>query len=90
MDIMKAYVHTKSKREAGTYDCYLTQEVQVKETSLPRKGQTITGYGKAMPTRYMVLYNSKWQRVKVVNYSNNGSAYIGKTYSPCLTVDIER
>lgn len=57
---------------------------------LPRKGQTATGYGRAMPTHYMVQYRGRWRRVKVIQFSNAGTAYIGRTYDPQLTVDVER
>lgn len=39
---------------------------------------TSTGYGKRIPTRYMVRYNGKWRRVYCCIYSNNGTCYIGK------------
>jgi hypothetical protein len=45
-------------------------------TVVPRSGQTVTGYGGAIPTRYMVRYANRWQRVKVMSYGNSGSAYI--------------
>jgi hypothetical protein len=85
---MKAYIHTKCRREDGSYDCYQTTEVPVKTVQAPTKGQTLCGYGKALPTQYMVFYNNRWQRVKVVCFANAGTAYIGEVYSPCLTVDI--
>ena len=86
---MKAYINTKQRRADGSYDCYHTQEVPCKVVDTPRKGQTQSGYGRALPTRYMVFYNNRWQRVKAVCFSNAGTAYIGRVYSPCLTVDIE-
>jgi len=39
---------------------------------------TATGYGKRIPTRYMVRYNGKWRRVYCAIYSNIGTCYIGK------------
>lgn len=66
----KLYVHTKNRRPDGTYDCYGSIQVPTKETGIPRKGQTATGYGSAIPTPYLVLYNSRWQRVKAICYSN--------------------
>ncbi len=42
-----------------------------------------SGYGKKVPTRYMVKYNSgkkyeasRWRRVYIMQYGNAGSAYI--------------
>jgi len=45
-------------------------------TDVPQSGQTVTGYGGAIPTRYMIRYAGRWQRVKVMSYGNSGSAYI--------------
>ena len=39
---------------------------------------TASGYGKRIPTRTMVRYQGKWRRVYVCQYSNAGTAYIGK------------
>jgi len=87
---MQAYIQTKSARPDGTFDSYMTQSVPVKETAQPWKGRTVSGYGSAIPTPYMVFWRGRWQRVKVIQYSNAGSAYIGRKFSPCLTVDIWR
>lgn len=54
------------------------QPVEHRETPTPRKGKTVTGYGRAMPTPYMVRFNGHWHRVKVACFSNSGTAYIGK------------
>lgn len=57
-------------------------EVESKESPLywQEKGltYTATGYGKRIPTRYMVRYNGKWRRVYCAIYSNIGTCYIGK------------
>jgi hypothetical protein len=39
---------------------------------------TATGYGKKIPTRWMVRFNGKFRRVYCAIYSNNGTCYIGK------------
>jgi len=39
---------------------------------------TASGYGKRIPTHTMVRYQGKWRRVYVCQYSNAGTAYIGK------------
>jgi hypothetical protein len=57
-------------------------------TETPRSGQTVTGYGGAMPTPYMIRYANRWQRVKVMQYSNAGSAYI-RTGGRNLFLDID-
>lgn len=92
---MKAYINTKVKsdnpQQIGGYHSYQTIEVEIKETEyLPRKGQTQSGYGKALPTRYMVKFNNKWQRVKAICFSNCSTLYISKVYSECLTVTIDK
>ena len=86
---MLAYVNTKCRRPDGSYDSYCTVSVPVRETARPRKGQTASGYGRALPTPYMVQWRGRWQRVKVIQFSNAGSAYIGKSFDPQLTVDID-
>lgn len=88
--MLTAYLNTKCARPDGTFDSYLTQRVPVKITDLPRKGQTVSGYGCALPTRYMVKVNNRWQRVKAICYSNASTLYIGKVYSQLVTLDIER
>ena len=35
-----------------------------------------TGYGKKIPTEYMVHYKNRWRRVYCCVYSNSGSLYI--------------
>jgi len=87
-ETMKAYIKTKCRRVDGSYDTYQTHEVPVKVTSQPWKGRTTSGYGCAIPTDYMVFWNSRWQRVKVICYGNLGTAYVGKKYDPQVTVDI--
>ena len=73
-----------------TYDSYCTVSVPVRETARPRKGQTASGYGCALPSRYMVQWRGRWHRVKVICFGNVGPAYIGKSFDPQLTVDVER
>lgn len=90
MKTLCGFVNTKAIRRDGTYDSYLTISVPIKETEyIPRKGQTVTCYGRAMPTPYMVFFNNRWQRVKNICFSNSGSLYIGKSFDPQLTVSID-
>lgn len=37
---------------------------------------TATGYGKKIPTRFVVLYKNRWRRVYCAVFGNSGSAYI--------------
>ena len=87
-ETMKAYIKTKCRRTDGSYCSYQTHEVPVKVTAQPWKGRTTSGYGATLPTNYMVLWQSRWQRVKVIYYSNSSTAYVGKKYDPQITVDI--
>lgn len=48
----------------------------VKITEVPRHGQTVTGYGPALPTQYMLRIDNRWHRVKMAQYGNAGSAYV--------------
>ena len=48
----------------------------VKVTDVPTSGQTVSGYGGRIPTRYMVRYDGRWHRVRMMQYGNSGSAYI--------------
>lgn len=68
---------------------YLTQAVDVKETETPRgRHRNATGYGKQLPTPYMVKWEGRWRRVYCVCYSNSGTLYI-KADSD-IVVQIER
>ncbi len=68
----------------------LTVKVEAKESLLPwqRRGlsYTATGYGKCIPTVYMVKWQGKWRRVYVACHSNAGTAYIGPSNRWLATV----
>jgi hypothetical protein len=52
---------------------------------------TASGYGRRIPTRYMVQVNGKWRRVYCCQISNAGTCYIGKLSPDAIIVsDIER
>ena len=89
---MKAYIQTHQIRQDGSKDSFCTIGVDVKEKDLDwqKRGlsYTATGYGKRIPTRYMVKFNDKWRRVYCCIFSNSGTLYIGKL-SDSLIVDIE-
>ena len=78
---MKAYVHFKNVRADGTIDSPHTIILQAKEKPLwwQDKGlsYTASGYGRRIPTRYMVRLNGKWRRVYCCVFSNIGTLYIG-------------
>jgi hypothetical protein len=48
----------------------------VRVTPIPRHGQTVSGYGGAIPTRYLIRYLGVWRRVRMMQYGNAGSAYV--------------
>lgn len=49
---------------------------------------TASGYGRRIPSHYMVLWAGRWRRVYVCQYGNAGTAYIGPSAKPLATVDI--
>ncbi len=83
-----AYVHSKCRRNDGTFDSFLTQSVPVRITEAPHSGSTVCGYGVAQPTPYQVLFNGRWRRVRVAKGRRTCTAYIGRTMDECLTVSI--
>lgn len=56
-------------------------DLPTKENELPwqRAGlqYTATGYGRKIPTAFMVWVGAKWRRVYCCVYSNSGTCYIG-------------
>lgn len=62
--------------------------VPLRETETPRKGQTQTGYGPALPTPYLVKWEGRWRRVYAACYGNAASHYLGKPGNWLCTVDI--
>jgi hypothetical protein len=45
-------------------------------TDTPTYGRTVSGYGRKIPSRYMVRYLGVWRRVYFMQYANAGSAYV--------------
>jgi hypothetical protein len=60
---------------------YLTKIVPAKIALMAhhKKGKDFTrsGYGRRLPTRYMVQVDGRWRRVYCVCFSNAGTCYIG-------------
>lgn len=83
---LELYLHGKSVRSNGSWDSLWTCAVEHKITDTPRSGQTQTGYGKAIPTRYMVRFNGKWRRVYCAIFSNSGTLYIKAPKGEVITV----
>jgi hypothetical protein len=49
--------------------------VHVDDTA-PRSGQTVTGYGGKIPTRYRLTYAGRNRRVYAMSYGNAASLYV--------------
>jgi len=64
----------------GNYPDYNHTPLETKQKLLwwQKRGlmYTASGYGKKIPTSYMVKHASKWRRVYCCVYSNIGSIYI--------------
>ena len=69
-------------RQDGSIDYFNPIKLETIEKPVCRKinglSYTPSGYGKRIPTRYMVKFNNKWRRVYCCIYSNIGTLYIGK------------
>lgn len=74
------FLHGHAERQDGTKDSFWTLEVEAKDAPMRHHlaglSWTATGYGAAIPSRYMVKYNGRWRRVYVRQYGNAGTAYI--------------
>ena len=83
-------LHSKERRQDGTTDCFLTQQVECKDSPLPWQERglmyTATGYGRKIPTRQMIKVNGKWRRVYCCIFSNSGACYIGNFFAKTGTI----
>lgn len=86
---MKAFLHFGTGNEPRE-----TVTVEARESLLPWQArgmqQTASGYGLKLTTPYMVKWEGRWRRVYVRQYSNAGTAYLGKPGAWLCTVDIDR
>ena len=53
-----------------------TLMTKVRVTEAPRSGQTVSGYGGKIPTRYELRYEGRWHRVYMMQYGNSGTPFI--------------
>jgi hypothetical protein len=83
-----AFVHSKCRRNDGTFDSYRTQSVPVRVSDSPKSGATVSGFGVAQPTPYKVLFDGRWRRVRIAKGRRTTTAYIGRKLDECLTVAI--
>lgn len=81
------------QHKGGERGPFLTESVPVKEKLLPWQERglsyTATGYGRKIPTHYMVQHRGKWRRVYCCIFSNVGTLYIGKLSPQAVTVTIQ-
>lgn len=85
---MKAYLQHGGVfcgKPDGPFD---TVSVNVKKTDRPQT-RNVTGYGRRIPTSYMVEWNDRWYRVYACNYGNWPTLYIGSSANPIATVYLE-
>ena len=89
---MKAYLHFGGPFTQEPDGPRMTVETEVKEKLLwwqkQRLMYTATGYGRKIPSNYMVKYNGRWCRVYCCVYSNSGTLYITSKGKPVATVDL--
>lgn len=74
--------------KAGEAGPFQTVQVPLKETEAPNYGRDAMGYGRQIPSSYMVKWEGRWRRVYVCQISNAGTAYLGKPGAWLCTVDI--
>lgn len=97
---MTAYIQTATTRPDGSRDSFATITVGFSTMTVDSKiaplwwhdkglSYTASGYGKRIPTRYMVRFNDKWRRVYCCIYSNAGTCYIGKLSDGLIVSHIE-
>lgn len=50
----------------------------IRKTAIPRSGQTISGYGRKMPTHRMIMLKGErhWRRVYCACFANAGTCYV--------------
>lgn len=66
---------------------YRKERVAVRTTEAPRN-YSRTGYGRHLPTQYMVQVEGRWRRVYCVCISNVGTLYVGKSPATGTVVDL--
>jgi hypothetical protein len=89
---MEAYIHFGGVFTSEQPSPRLTIQTEVKEELLWWQKRnlmyTATGYGKRIPTTYMVKHNNRWKRVYCCIFSNSGTLFIEEKRKPIATVDI--
>ena len=75
-----------------TYCSEVFSHIELKATEhIPNKGQTQSGYGSAIPTRYMVRFcgekSNPWRRVYCTIFSNSGTLWVNHNKSKLYFMD---
>jgi len=90
---MLAYLRTYNTNPDGNRDSFLAQSVPVKRAPMAHHlaglSWTATGYGRRIPTEYMVQVFGKWRRVYCRIYSNIGTLFIGRRISDGFIIQIQ-
>lgn len=71
------YVQTGKAGEAMSTVAVESKHAPMRHHKLGRMWSA-SGYGKRIPSEWLVKFNGKWRRVYVICYSNSGTAYIGR------------
>ena len=89
-DYCEAWICTRKTDSQGTRDIH---HVKAKYAPMPHHlaglQWTASGYGRRIPTRYMVQWRGVWRRVYVCQISNAGTAYIGNLADGITVQEIE-
>ena len=80
---------TEESATAPKSICINKSNLVLKELWWQKAGMsyTATGYGKRIPTRYMMRFNGRMYRVYVCVFSNSGTTYI-TTRSGDIVLDV--
>jgi hypothetical protein len=78
LEMKKAYL--QFGEYPGPYLTVEAEDVKISPLWWQERGlsYTASGYGKRIPTTYMVKWRNKWRRVYCCIYSNIGKLYIGR------------
>lgn len=88
----KAYLHFGgpfTDKQPATRQTVETEVIEKPmDWQLRGKMYTATGYGRRIPTSYMVKHEGRWKRVFCCIFSNSGTCFIESARKPVATVDI--
>lgn len=83
---MHATIRRATVRPDGTRDSFSTETVPARVSPLwwQERGLSFTasGYGRRIPTRYMIRIGKRWRRVYCCQISNAGTCYVGSFGKP--------